>query len=267
MKLNIKNPLVFFDLETTGTVVSRDRIIEISMLKINPDESQILRTQRINPEMPIPLESTQIHGITDQDVKDSPNFGQVAKSIAQFLEGCDLGGFSIIKFDVPMLVEEFLRVGVEFNIKARKLVDAQKIFFLMEKRNLAAAYKFYCGEDLTDAHSAEADTLASYEVLKAQVSKYEGAEVQDLQGQLIGTIDNSIESLNAVTYSKMVDFAGRMSYGHDNMIIFNFGKHKGRKVSEVLKEEPHYYDWIMKGDFPLDTKRRLTEIKLQDFGK
>ena len=266
MKLNIKNPLVFFDLETTGIVVSRDKIIEISMLKVNPDDSQILRTLRINPEMPIPRESTLIHGITDQDVKDSPNFKQMANTIAQFLEGCDLGGFSIIKFDVPMLVEEFLRAGVEFNVRARKLVDAQKIFFLMEKRNLASAYKFYCGADLIDAHSAEADTVASYEVLKAQVSKYEGSEVQDLRGNVIGKIDNSIESLNALTYSKMVDFAGRMAYDHQNMVIFNFGKHKGKSVAEVLKEEPHYYDWIMKGDFPLDTKRCLTEIKLQGFG-
>ncbi len=267
MKLNLKNPLVFFDLETTGTVISRDKIIEISMLKVSPDNSEVSRTQRINPEMPIPEESTMIHGITDQDVGNSPTFKQIAKSIAQFLEGCDLGGFSIIKFDVPMLVEEFLRVDLEFNVRTRKLVDAQKIFFLMEKRNLTAAYKFYCGKDLTQAHSAEADTLASFEVLKAQISRYAGAEVHDLQGKLIGQIDNSIESLNGITYSKIVDFAGRMAYGHQNQVIFNFGKHRGKSVTDVLKEEPQYYDWIMNGDFPLDTKRRLTEIKLQGFGK
>jgi DNA polymerase-3 subunit epsilon len=196
-------------------------------------------------------------------VADAPSFKMVAKNLAKWLEGCDLGGFNIIKFDVPMLVEEFLRAEVDFEISQRKLIDAQRFFHLMEKRNLSAAYKFYCGKELTNAHSAEADTLATVEVFKAQVEKYRDMEVTDNLGKKIGTFKNDMETLHKLTFSKMADLAGRMVYNSNDEIVFNFGKHRGKPVAEVLKQEPSYFDWMMKGDFTRDTKRRLTEIKLK----
>lgn len=265
MILKLKNPLIFFDLETTGLNVSTDHIIELSFVKLTPKGEKITKTLRLNPGVPIPAESSLFHGISDDDVRDAPSFKQVAKELANFLEGCDLSGFAIIKFDVPMLVEEFLRADVEFEIKNRKIIDSQKIFHLMEKRNLASAYNYYCGKVLEDAHSAEADTLASLEVLEAQVIKYENQEVKDLKDNKLGTIENDMATLHGITNSHLVDLAGRMVLSDSNEELFNFGKHKGRKVSEVLKKEPTYYDWIMKGNFPLDTKRKLTEIKLRDF--
>ncbi|MCC5930993.1 MAG: 3'-5' exonuclease [Cyclobacteriaceae bacterium] len=265
MKLILKNPLAFFDLETTGTNISQDRIVEISILKVMPDGQEHLQTYKINPEIPIPAESSAIHGIYDEDVAEAPTFKSMAKSFLKFLEGCDLAGFNIIKFDVPILVEEFLRAGTDFDISKRKLIDAQKIFHLMEKRNLSAAYKFYCDKILTDAHSAEADTLATYEILKKQIEIYEGQKVEDLQGNAMGYIQNDIAVLHELTFTKMVDLAGRMVFNDKGIEVFNFGKHKGKAVQEILSKEPSYYDWMMNGDFPLDTKRKLTEIKLRSF--
>ncbi|MFH6981950.1 exonuclease domain-containing protein [Marinoscillum luteum] len=264
MMLKLKNPLVVFDLETTGTNIANDRIVEMALLKVMPDGTVEEKSRRINPTIPIPLETSLIHGIYDEDVKDEPNFKQVAKSLATWLEGCDLAGFNILKFDVPMLVEEFLRANVDFEVDNRKLVDAQKIFHLMEKRNLSAAYQFYCGKPLENAHSALADTQATYEVLMAQIDKYEGESVKDLLGKELGTIKNDMNILHELTNQKMVDLAGRMVYNDKGEETFNFGKHRGKLVSEVLQKEPSFYDWMMKGDFPLDTKRRLTKIRLRN---
>lgn len=265
-KLNLKNPLVVFDLEATGTKISEDRIVEIALIKLMPDGTKEEKSRRINPTIPIPIESSLIHGIYDEDVKDEPSFKQIGKSLADFLQGCDLAGFNIIKYDVPLLVEEFLRANIEFDIDDRKLIDAQKIFHLMEKRNLSAAYRFYCNKELVDAHSASADTQATYEVLASQIEKYEGMEVVDLLGKKMGTIDNDMSKLHELTNSNMVDLAGRMIYNEEGKEIFNFGKHKGKTVSQVLADEPSFYDWMMKGDFPLDTKRKLTQIRLRNFG-
>lgn len=265
MKLNLKNPLAFFDLETTGTNTVKDRIVEISIVKITVKGEQVIKTRKINPTIPIPLETSLIHGIYDDDVKDAPTFKQIAKSLADFVEGCDLAGFNILKFDVPLLVEEFLRADINFDVSKRKLIDAQKIFFMMEKRNLSSAYKFYCNKTLEGAHSAEADTLATYEVLIGQLEKYEGMEATDLMGNKIGVIKNDMTSLHELTNSNMVDLAGRMVYNKDGQEVFNFGKNKGKLVSDILQKEQGFYDWMMKGDFPLDTKRKLTEIKLRAF--
>ena len=267
MQLHLKNPLVFFDLETTGTNISKDRIIELALVKVMPNGEQFTRTDRVNPEMPIPAETSLIHGIYDEDVKNAPTFKSIAKQLARFLEGCDLAGFNIIRFDVPVLVEEFLRAGVEFDVSNRKLVDSQKIFHLMEKRTLVAALKFYCDKDLEDAHSAEADTIASLEVLKAQVERYLDQPVVDPQGNQIGIIKNDMESLHKITASNIVDLAGRIVLNDNGVEVFNFGKHKQTPVLDVFDREPAYYDWMMRGDFPLDTKRKLTEIKLRNFNK
>jgi DNA polymerase III subunit epsilon len=263
MILHLKNPLAFFDLETTGVNIVTDRIVEYSIVKMMPNGERQIRTQRINPGMPIPAESSAIHGIYDEDVKDAPTFKSIAKELAAFLKGADLAGFNVIKFDIPMLVEEFLRAEVDFDISKRKIVDAQKIFHMMEKRTLSAAYKFYCGKTLENAHSAEADTLATLEVLEAQVAQYEGQPVEDMGGKVVGTIENNVDKLHQLTNSAMVDLGGRMIFNEDGVEVFNFGKHRLRPVTEVLRIEPSYYDWMMKGDFPLDTKRKLTEIKLR----
>jgi DNA polymerase III subunit epsilon len=262
MKLHLKIPLCFFDLETTGINISQDRIIEIAVIKLMPNGETIRKTNLINPTIPIPAESTAIHGITNADVKDKPVFKEVAKEYVKFLEGADLAGFNILKFDMPMLVEEFLRAEVEFDYSRKKLIDAQRIFHLMEKRTLSAAYQFYCGKDLSDAHSAEADTQATMDVLLAQVERYENQPVTDALGKKIGMITNSAEALSQLTSSELVDLAGRMVRNERGEAVFNFGKHKGKSVLNVFKAEPAYYDWMMNGDFALDTKRWLTKIKL-----
>jgi len=262
MALNLKNPLVIFDLETTGISISQDRILEYSFVKILPNQEKEVQTQRINPTIPIPEETSLIHGIYQDDIADAPTFKEVAKNLAKWLEGCDLGGFNVIRFDVPLLVEEFLRAEVEFEIKNRKLIDAQRFFHLMEKRNLSAAYKFYCDKELDNAHSAEADTLATLGVLEAQVERYKEMEVRDNLGKKIGTFANDMERLHNLTFSKMADLAGRMVYNSKDEIVFNFGKHRGKPVVDILKKEPSYFDWMMRGDFTRDTKRKLTEIKL-----
>jgi DNA polymerase-3 subunit epsilon len=267
MKLNLKNPISFFDLETTGTNITHDRIIEIAVVKLMPNGESIVKTNMVNPGIPIPAESTRFHGIKDEDVQGKPTFKEVAKEYARFLEGSDLAGFAILKFDVPMLVEEFLRAGVEFDYTRKKIVDSQKIFHLMEKRTLTAAYEFYLGKSLEDSHTAEADTIASMEVLLAQVQLYDGQEVTDTIGKPVGQIKNDVETLAKVTALQMVDLAGRMVLSDKGEELFNFGKHKGKRVLDVFKFEPAYYDWMMNGDFPLDTKRKLTEIKLRGFKK
>jgi len=267
MVLNLRNPIAFFDLETTGVNVSQDRIISISLIKLHPNGERETKEYFVNPGIPIPKESSLIHGIYDEDVKDKPGFKEIAKNLAKFLEGTDLAGFSIINFDVPMLVEEFLRAEVDFDISKKKVVDAQKIFHLMEKRTLKAAYRFYCQKELKDAHSATADTLASLEVLEAQVQRYTGETVTDLLENKIGVVENNMDVLHKLTISNKADLAGRLAYDENGVEVFNFGKHKGKKVSEIFEQEPQYYDWIMKGDFPLDTKRRITEIKLRGFRK
>lgn len=262
MKLNLKIPLCFFDLETTGTTITVDRIVEIAVIKLMPNGEVIEKSNLVNPTIPIPAESTAVHGITNEDVAGMPTFKELAKDYARFFEGADLSGFSIINFDVPMLVEEFLRAGVDFDYSRKRILDSQRIFHLMEKRNLSAAYKFYCDKTLEDSHTAEADTRASMEVLLAQVARYENQEVTDTMGNKIGVLKNDPDDLHKLTASKMIDLAGRMQLNQQGEPIFNFGKHRGKKVLAVLKEEPAYYDWMMNGDFPLDTKRRLTEIKL-----
>jgi DNA polymerase III subunit epsilon len=267
MKLNLKNPICFFDLESTGTNITRDRIIEIAVIKVMPNGEVIRKNNLINPEMPIPPESIVFHGIKDEDVKDKPTFKEVAREYAKFMEGCDLAGFSIFKMDVPLLVEEFLRAGVDFDYQRKRIVDAQKIFHLMEKRTLSAAYRFYMNQELSDSHTAEADAEASMHVLLAQVAKYDGQDVTDISGKKIGEIKNDMETLSKLVAADMVDLAGRMTRNERGEELFNFGKHKGKKVTAVLKEEPAYYDWMMNGDFPQDTKRKLTEIKLRGFKK
>ncbi len=250
MELNLKNPIVFFDIESTGLNVATDRIVEISIVKINPDGSEEIKTRRINPTIPISPEAQQVHGISNEDVKDEPTFAQIAKSLAKWMEGCDIAGYNSTKFDIPLLSEEFLRAGVDFDFRKRKLVDVQNIFHKMEQRTLKAAYKFYCQKDLENAHSAEADTLATYEILKAQLDKY-----PELQNDIKFLADFS-------TKSKLMDYAGRIVYNEKDVPVFNFGKHKGKAVKDVLTFEPSYYNWMMNGDFTLDTKKILTEIKL-----
>jgi DNA polymerase-3 subunit epsilon len=262
LKLNLKVPLCFFDLETTGTTIAVDRIVEIAVIKLMPSGELLRKQNIINPTVPIPPASAAIHGIWDADVMDKPTFKDVAKDYFRFLEGCDLAGFNILKFDVPVLVEEFLRVGIDFDYSRKRIVDAQKIYHLMEKRNLAAAYQFYCGKSLEDAHSAEADTQATMEVFLAQIEKYENQPVTDGLGKTIGVVKNDMDTIHQLTSSEMVDLAGRMLRDEKGTVIFNFGKHRLKSVLQVFKEEPSYYDWMMNGDFTLDTKRKLTELKL-----
>lgn len=252
MKLNLKNPLVFFDLETTGTNINSDRIVEICYLKVYPNGNEEVKTLRINPEMPIPAESSAIHGIYDADVADCPTFKAVARNIANDIEGCDLAGFNSNRFDIPVLAEEFLRAGVEIDMSRRKFVDVQVIFHKMEQRTLSAAYKFYCDKSLEDAHTAEADTRATYEVLKSQLDRY-----ADLKNDVAFLADYSC-------FSKNVDFAGRMVYNEAGAEVFNFGKYKGMAVSDVLKRDPGYYSWMLNSDFTLNTKAMLTKIRLRE---
>lgn len=253
MKLHLKRPLVVFDLETTGTSVNVDRIVEFSFIKVMPEGTETIKTLRFNPGIPIPLEVSLIHGIYDDDVKDAPLFKLKAKELAEEFMGCDFAGFNSNKFDFPLLVEEFLRAGVEFDVENRKFVDAQRIFHMMEQRTLTAAYKFYCNKELINAHSAEADTIATLEVLKAQIERYENLE-------------NDVDFLHNFTkQDKNVDLAGRIIYNIDGIPVFNFGKHKGKLVQDVFKTDFGYYDWMMNGDFAEDTKRRLTQLKLQGF--
>jgi DNA polymerase-3 subunit epsilon len=255
MRLNLKNPIIFFDLETTGINIASDRIVEISYLKVDLNGNESTKTLRLNPEMPIPEKVVAIHGISNEDVKDAPTFNEVAKSIARDFEGCDLGGYNSVRFDIPLLAEEFLRAGVDIDMKRRKFVDVQVIFMKMEPRTLTAAYKFFANKELDNAHSAEADTRATYEVLQAQLDRY-------------SNLENDIGKLAEFSaHNRNVDFAGRIIYNEDDVEVFNFGKYKGTPVSEVLDRDPGYYGWMMKGDFPLYTKKVLTSIKLSSIKK
>lgn len=245
--LQLSKPLAVIDLETTGVNLSADRIVEIAIVKIQPDGTRLVKRKLLNPEIPISATSAELHGITNEMVKDAPTFRQVANEIRQFLENCDLAGYNSNRFDIPLLAEEFLRVGLDFDFKGRRLLDVQKIFHMMEQRTLSAAYKFYCGKIHDGAHGAEADAQATWEVLVAQIEKYP---------QLGKTLESIITCIGD---DDIVDFARRMIM-ENGTEIFNFGKHKGRPVADVLKAEPQYYDWMMKGDFPMHTKQKLTEI-------
>jgi DNA polymerase III subunit epsilon len=251
MQLNLKRPLAFFDLETTGLTIGSDRIIEISVLRLQPDGSRDYFTRRINPEIPISAEASKITGITDADLKDEKSFVEIAGELNVFLENCDLAGYNSNKFDVPFLVDEFLRVGVDFKFGDRKLVDVQNIFHKMEPRTLEAAYRFYCNEELKHAHSAEGDINATFEVFEAQLKKYEGA----------GKFENNVESLHKFTNMfNTVDLAGRMVLNEKGEEIFNFGKHKGKRVTDVFDAEPSYYSWFDKADFSRQTKAVLKQL-------
>ena len=264
MKLNLKKPIIFLDLETTGINVATDRIVELALIKVHIDGAEETREMRINPEMSIPEAASKIHGIYDDDVKDCPTFKEVAKSLAKFVEGCDLAGFNSNRFDIPLLVEEFLRVGVDVDLKKRKFIDVQAIFHKMEKRTLAAAFKFYCQQELEGAHGAMADTKATYEVLKSQLDLYRDAEFEDGKGKNIKPIQNDVNALSEFSsYDRNVDFIGRIVYDENGVEVFNFGKNKGIPVEQVLREQPGYFGWIMNGEFPLYTKKVLTGIKLR----
>jgi DNA polymerase III subunit epsilon len=264
MQPNLTRPLAFFDLETTGVNVASDRIVEISILKISPDGSKEIKTKRINPTIPIPLQSSLIHGIYDKDVVDEPTFKGIAKSLCDFLKNCDLAGYNSNKFDIPVLVEEFLRAEIEFDISNRRFIDVQNIFHQMEQRTLKAAYKFYCGKDIINAHSAQADIEATYEVFLAQLEKYNGVEFEDKKGNKSFPIVNDMKALHDFTnINKTADLAGRIIFNDLGIEVFNFGKHTGKPVEQVLREEPSYYAWMMNGDFPLYPKKVLTDIKLR----
>ena len=248
MPLQLTRPIAFFDLETTGVSLSTDRIVEVAIIKVLQDGSRQVKRKLINPEMPIPQHVIDIHGITNEMVKDAPTFKQAGNELKQFIEHCDLGGYNSNRFDIPMLMEEFLRAGMVVDLSTRRMVDVQHIFYTMEPRTLTAAYKYYCDKELIDAHSAEADVNATIDVLMAQMERYP---------KLGSTVDSI---LGAIGEEKIVDYARRFLFDDKGVEVFNFGKHKGRPVADVLKAEPQYYDWMMRGDFPLHTKQKLTEI-------
>lgn len=255
MKLNLKKPIAFFDLETTGISITHDRIVEIAVLKIHPNGLKETKTWLVNPTIPIPKEASDIHGIKDEDVADKPTFKEIAKQVDEFMSHCDLGGFNSNRFDIPLLVEELLRVDIDFKIPSRKFVDIQTIFHKMEQRNLTAAYKFYCEKSLENAHSAEADITATYEVLEAQIDRYE-------------ELQNDVNFLSEFSsHNNNVDVAGRIIYNDKMVEVFNFGKYKGKPVEEVLKTDPGYYGWLLKGDFSLHTKKVMSEIRLRSINK
>lgn len=250
MSLNLTRPIAFFDLETTGVDVSKDRIVEISILKVSPNGEKETYTKRVNPEIPIPIEASEVHGIYDFDVLNEKIFKDIAPEVVAFIGESDLAGYNSNRFDIPMLMEELLRVEVEFSMTDRKRIDVQNIFYKQEKRTLEAALKFYCNKTLENAHSAEADTTATYDVLLSQIERYE---------ELEGSVDFLSEY--SEMGNKMVDYAGRFVYNADGEPCFNFGKHKGKTIEEVLRREPSYYAWMMQGDFPRYTKKVLQEVK------
>ena len=280
MELNLRNPIIFFDLETTGIDIMSDRIVELSLIKVYPNGTEEVKSRRLNPERHIPAEATAVHGITDADVKDAPTFKQVAKDLARIFEGCDVAGFNSNRFDIPLLEEEFLRAGVDFDFSKRKFIDVQTIFHKMERRNLAAAYKFYCGRKMEDdfqAHLADQDTEATWKVLQAQLDMYDPAKQEEEDRKL----ENNMDVLNEFSrQNDNVDFAGRMVWGDvkgpdgkplldkngkpRKQEVFNFGKYKGMAVADVLRRDPGYYSWMIGGDFPLETKQWMTRIKMRE---
>lgn len=267
--LHLKRPLVVFDLETTGVQVGTDRIVEIAMIKISPDGSVVRKPEKagneyrilVNPEMPIPLESSLVHGVYDDDVKSKHTFGVIAPGLVKFLHNCDLGGFNSNRFDVPMLAEEFLRVGVDFGLEGRNLIDVQNIFHKMEQRTLKAAYRFYCDKELEGAHEAYPDTAATLEILVSQLEKYADATISDSRGETVGPVPSDMDELHKFCQrTHNADLAGRLIYNEDGVIVFNFGKNKGVSVKELIERDPGYFGWMMKGDFPRYTKRVLEQI-------
>lgn len=258
MELNLNKPIIFFDLETTGTNITQDRIVEVSILKIMPDGKEISRTRRINPGIPIPPEATAVHHITDADVAGEPTFKQIAKDLASIFAGCDIAGFNSNRFDIPMLDEEFQRAGIKFDFTKPRFIDVQTIFHKKEQRTLVAAYRFYCGKELEGAHSALADTMATYEVLMAQLDRY--PETEEFGNDMDKLARFSVQGGN-------MDLAGRLSRGTDGEAVFNFGKYKGQKVADVFRREPSYYRWMMQGDFPKDTKDIITAIYIKGVKK
>ena len=267
MQLNLTKPIIFFDLETTGVQVGHDHIVEICLHKVMPDGTTDTRVERVRPAdqngqtIHIPEVTTAVHGITDADVADKPTFRERAPSLLEYIGDADLAGYNSNKFDVPLLVEEFLRAGIDFDLSKRRLVDVQNIFHQMEQRTLVAAYKFYCHKDLEHAHSAAADTIATYEVLQAQLDRYQGVDYKDRSGHVSQPVVNDIGALSRFTAnSQWADLVGHIGYDAQHREIFNFGKHKGVPVEQVFEQEPSYYDWMMKSDFPLSTKKLITDI-------
>ena len=267
MQLHLTKPIIFFDLETTGVQVGHDHIVEICLHKVMPDGTTDTRVERVRPAdangntVHIPELTTAIHGISDADVADKPTFRELAPSLMDYIGDADLAGYNSTKFDVPLLVEEFLRAGIDFDLRCRRLVDVQNIFHQMEQRTLVAAYKFYCHKDLENAHSAAADTIATYEVLQAQLDRYQGVDYKDRSGRVSQPVVNDIAALSDFTANKQwADLVGHIGYDARQREIFNFGKHKGETVENVFEKEPSYYDWMMKSDFPLSTKKLITEI-------
>lgn len=264
MNIKLNKPIIFLDIEATGLSIGSDRIVEICLLKLNIDNSTEAKTQKLNPEMPIPDVVSQIHGIYDKDVIDCQTFKQAAPELLRFIGNADFAGYNSNKYDIPLLAEEFLRAELDFDLEGRNLVDVQNIFHFMEPRNLSAAYKFYCNKPLVNAHSAEADVLATFEIFKAQIQRYEGVEVEDSKGNRSVPIVNDIPKLSELTSkSKNVDLAGRIVFNENGEEVFAFGKHKDKPVIEVFKKEPSYYNWMMQGDFPLYTKKIITQIRLK----
>ncbi len=248
MSLELTKPICVFDLETTGVNTATDRIVEISIIRVEPSGEEQTKTWRVNPEMPIPEEASKIHGIYDDDIKDAPVFKEIAQEIYEMIKDADLAGFNSNRFDVPLLAEELLRAEIDFDLKTNNLIDIQNIFHKMEPRNLVAAYKFYCNEDLENAHSAEADTRATLEVLKAQMKKYED-------------LPKDMEELSKFTaYYRAADFQGRIVFNSKNEEVINFGKYKGKVVEDVLSKDPGYFSWIMRADFPLYTKKVIKNV-------
>jgi DNA polymerase III subunit epsilon len=259
MNLNLIRPLVIFDLETTGTDIVNDRIVQISVLKVFPDNSEQIKTYLINPTLPIPVEASKVHGIYDRDVRGAVTFAQIAQSLLDFISDSDLAGYNSNKFDIPLLSAEFFRAGLDFQIDGRNIVDVQTIFHKMEPRTLKAAYKFYCGEDLVGAHDAANDVKATYEVLKAQIKYYEDASYEGKDGNITYPIKNDLEILSRFTPFDLLDPSKKVIYNEQGKKVFNFGKYKGRVLTEVFQNDPSYYDWMMKGDFSLFTKRVIKQ--------
>ena len=261
--MKINKPVVIFDIETTGLDIINDRIIDISLIKINTDKSKIEKSYRVNPEIPISRESSLIHGIKDKDVINLKPFKSYASEIFEFIKGCDLGGFNILKFDLPILIEELIRCDIDLKINNIKIIDALRIYHLMEKRNLSAAYEYYCNKKLENAHNAYADTSATVEIIEKQLEKYENMEVTDNKGNILGKISKDIDSIGSIIENNIVDISGRIIKNSRNIEIFNFGKYKNQSVEKVFNSNPQYYHWIMKSNFPLHTKKKFTEIKLR----
>jgi len=264
MELNLTKPIVFIDVETTGLNVSKDRIIEIAAIKIEPDGKETSLVQVLNPGVPIKPESTAFHGFRDEDVKDKPTFKEFAPKLNEFIKGCDIAGYNSNKFDVPILAEEMLRAGFDFDMKNRRLVDIQNVFYRMEQRTLKAAYKFYCNKNLKNAHSALADIKATYEILKAQLDRYENADFEDLFGKISQPVVNDIKKLSEFTnFHKNADLVGHIIFNENGEEIFNFGKYKGQTVESVFEKEPQYFNWMINADFPEYTKKVIKGIRLR----